>query len=147
MVWSARMRRSDLVLFACTNNAGRSQIANAFFNELADPAKARSIAAGLDAAPAVYEEVVCVMREAGHDLATVQPLELTGRMLTDLTFLVTLGCQERCPTIPIERRQDWHLPELRGLPLREIRRIRDDIRGRVTQLVHEKSWGRMRAVM
>ena len=132
----------QLVLFACSHNAGRSQIANAFFNQLADPAKAHGLAAGLEAAEHVQDEVVTVMREVGIDLAAIQPVELTGRMLTELNFLVTLGCAERCPGIPLARRKDWRLVDPEGLKLDAVRAIRDEIRGLVAALVREKSWGR-----
>ena len=132
---------AQLVLFACTYNAGRSQIANAFFNQLADPAKARGVAAGLDPLDHVYDHVIEVMREVGIDLSDVQPVGLTGRMLTDLNFLVTLGCPERCPTIPNSRRQDWKLRDPHGLAVDEVRGIRDEIRRLVTDLVRDKGWG------
>jgi arsenate reductase len=131
---------AQLVLFACTHNAGRSQIANAFFNQLAEPAKAHSIAAGLAAAGRVYDEVVEVMSEVGIDLSGVQPVELTGRMLTDLDFLVTLGCPERCPTIPISRRQDWRIRDPHGLSVDVVREIRDEIHALVKDLIREKRW-------
>lgn len=133
---------AQLVLFACTHNAGRSQIANAFFNQLADPTKAHSIAAGLAAAGRVYDEVIEVMNEVGVDLSRVQPVELTGRMLTDLDFLVTLGCPERCPTIPVARRQDWQLRDPQGVALAEVRKIRDEIQGLVKNLIRDKGWDR-----
>ena len=133
---------AQLVLFACTHNAGRSQIANAFFNQLADPAIARSIAAGLDPLDRIHDEVIEVMREVGIDLADVSPIALTGRMITDLDFLVTLGCPERCPTIPVSRRQDWPLRDPHGLAVNEVREIRDEIRGLVTELIRDKGWGR-----
>ena len=133
---------AQLVLFACTHNAGRSQIANAFFNQLADPAKAHGIAAGLEPAERVQDEVVEVMREVGIDLSAVQPVELTGRMLTELDFLVTLGCAERCPAIPLSRRQDWRPGDPRGQSAEAVRAIRDEIHGLVLELVQEKGWGR-----
>jgi arsenate reductase len=133
---------SQLVLFVCTHNKGRSQIANAFFNQLADPAKARSVSAGLEPVAHVQPEVVEVMREVGIDLADVVPIELTGRMLTELNFLVTLGCPERCPTIPLSRRQDWRLRDPTGLSVDEVRSIRDEIRKLVTELVRERGWTR-----
>lgn len=133
---------AQLVLFACSHNAGRSQIANAFFNQLADPAKAYGIAAGLEPADQVQAEVVEVMQEVGIDLTAVQPVELTGRMLTELNFLVTLGCAERCPTIPLARRQDWRIRDPRGQPLDAVRGIRDELRGLVIELIQEKGWGR-----
>ena len=130
------------VLFVCTHNKGRSQMANAFFNLLADPAKARSLSAGLEPVAAVQWEVVEVMREVDIDLSNVVPIELTGRMLTELNFLVTLGCPERCPTIPLSRRQDWRLQDPTGLSVDEVRVIRDEIRKLVTELVREMGWTR-----
>ncbi len=132
----------QLVLFACMHNKGRSQIASAFFNQLADPEKARSISAGLDPAAHVQPEVVEVMREVDINLSGVRPIELTGRMITELSFLVTLGCPERCPSIPFSRRRDWRLRDTSNLPIDEVRAIRDEIRGLVTELVHDKAWGR-----
>ena len=133
---------SQLVLFACTHNKGRSQIANAFFNLLADPEKARSISAGLEPVAQVQPEVVEVMREVDINLSEVQPIELTGRMLTELNFLVTLGCPERCPTIPPSRRQDWKLRDPSNLSVDEIRVIRDEVHVLVAALVEEKGWER-----
>ena len=135
---------AQLVLFVCTHNKGRSQIASAFFNQLADPAKACSLSAGLEPAARVQHEVVEVMREVGIDLAAVQPTELTGRMLTELDFLVTLGCPERCPTIPLSRRQDWRLSDPTHMTLDEIRELRDEIRDLVRDLLRERGWGRER---
>ncbi len=133
---------SQLVLFVCTHNKGRSQIANAFFNQLANPEKARSVSAGLEPVAQVQAEVIEVMREVDIDLSAVRPIELTGRMLTELNFLVTLGCAERCPTIPLSRRQDWRLRDPSNLSIDEVRAIRDEIRGLVSVLVEEKEWGR-----
>jgi arsenate reductase len=133
---------AQFVLFACAHNAGRSQIANAFFNQLADPAKAQGLAAGLEPADRVQDEVVEVMREVGIDLSAVQPVALTGRMLTELNFLVTLGCAERCPTIPLSRRQDWRPGDPKGQTVEAVRAIRDAIRALVIELVQEKGWGR-----
>ena len=133
---------SQLVLFACTHNKGRSQIANAFFNQLADPAKARSVSAGLDPVERVQAEVIEVMREVGIDLSNVTPIGLTGQMLTELDFLVTLGCPERCPMIPRSRRQDWVLRDPSNLSVDEVRALRDEILALVTALIHDKGWAR-----
>lgn len=134
-----------LVLFACIHNAGRSQIANALFNALVDPAKARGVAAGLEPAERVQPEVIDAMNEIGIDLSAVHPTELTGRLLTELDFLVTLGCAERCPGVPLARRQDWRLRDPKGLGIREVREIRDEIRALVVQLVEDKGWARERS--
>ena len=134
---------AQLVLFVCTHNKGRSQIARAFFDRLADPAKARALSAGLEPAARVQNEVIEVMREVDIDLADVEPIALTGRMLTELSFLVTLGCPERCPTIPLSRRRDWRLRDPSDLSVDEVRVLRDEIRGLVTELVHDMGWARV----
>lgn len=136
------IRSPQSVLFVCSLNAGRSQIAAAFFNTLADPQRASALSAGLDPAPRVHPEVVTVMREVGIDLAGVEPMALTARMQTEVSFLVTLGCAERCPLIPPGRRADWKLADPAGQPLERVREIREEIRGLVAELVTEKGWGR-----
>ena len=131
------------VLFVCTRNAGRSQIATAFFNAVADSERAYATSAGLDPAPRVHPEVVTAMKEVGIDLSDVTPTELTGRMQTEISFLVTMGCPERCPLIPVGRRADWKLADPEGQPLNRVRAIRDEIRGLVVELVREKEWARV----
>lgn len=136
-----KVRGPHSVLFVCSLNAGRSQIAAAFFNMLADPSIAVATSAGLDPAPRVHPEVVTVMREVGIDLSSVKPIELTARMQTEISFLVTMGCAERCPLIPEGRRADWKLPDPAGQPLERVRAIRDDIRSLVADLILEREWG------
>src|SRR2546425_2085584 len=94
------------VLFACTHNAGRSQMAAAFFNALADPMKARAISAGTEPAEAVHPEVVDAMREAGVDLTAAQPRRLTPALASQAALLVTMGCREACPVVPGLLRED-----------------------------------------
>jgi arsenate reductase len=130
------------VLFVCSLNAGRSQMAAAFFNSHADPTLATAMSAGLDPAPRVHPEVVTVMRELGIDLSNVVPMELTARMQTEVSFLVTLGCAETCPLIPEGRRADWKLADPAGQPLEHVRAIRDQIRALVEHLISVKKWGR-----
>ena len=124
-----------IVLFACVHNAGRSQMAAALFNQLADPAKARGISAGTEPGGRVHPEVVEVMREAGVDLRHVTPRKLTDDLAASATLLVTMGCGEACPVVSGARVEDWPLPDPKGQRLEIVRRIRDDIRGRVEDLV------------
>ena len=125
------------VLFACVHNAGRSQMAAAFFNALA-PADLRAISAGTRPSAAVHPEVVAVMREVGLDLSTVTPRQLTRAVAEeDVGLLVTMGCGEECPHVPGMRRLDWALPDPAGRPLEEVRGIRDDVRRRVVELIEE----------
>src|SRR5712691_1573749 len=99
------------VLFACVHNAGRSQMAAAFFNALANPAAASAISAGTQPAEHVHSEVIAVMREAGIDLGRAIPRRLTDNLADGTNLLITMGCGEACPIVPGARRQDWPLPD------------------------------------
>jgi arsenate reductase len=123
------------VLFACVHNAGRSQMAAALFNQLADPAKARAISAGTSPAERVHPEVVEAMREEGVDLSAAKPQKLTAELARAVSVLVTMGCGDMCPVVPDTRVEDWPLPDPKGQPRSEVRRIRDEIRRRVADLV------------
>src|SRR5688572_21026673 len=100
-----------LVLFACVHNAGRSQMAAAIFNRLADPLKARAISAGTEPAARVHPEVVVAMREQGIDLSSVSPQKLTAELASQAELLVTMGCGEACPAVPGLSRDDWPLED------------------------------------
>ena len=125
------------VLFACLHNAGRSQMAAALFNQIADPTKARGISAGTTPGERVHPEVVTVMRELGLDLTGIKPRLLTDELARQANVLVTMGCGEQCPFVPELRREDWVLQDPKGLPLDTVREIRDEIRSRVEKLVAE----------
>lgn len=124
-----------IVVFACVQNAGRSQMAAAFFNALADPARARAISAGTAPADRVHSEVVAAMHEAGIEIAGVTPRLLTRELAERAQLLVTMGCGEACPFVPGLRREDWSLADPKGQPLESVRAIRDEIRRRVEQLL------------
>jgi len=128
------------VIFACVHNAGRSQMAAAFFNQLADPSRACALSAGTQPAAHVHPEVVAVMREAGIDLASAQPRQLTDELAASAQLLVTMGCGENCPVVPRLRREDWHLPDPKGQSVERVRAIRDEIRARVQQLIAAEGW-------
>jgi arsenate reductase len=129
------------ILFACVQNAGRSQMAAAFFNALADPAKARAISAGTEPGGRVHPEVVAAMREVGLDLGASAPQKLTPALAGGAAVLVTMGCGERCPFVPGARVEDWPLPDPKGKPIEEVRGIRDEIRARVADLVRREGAG------
>jgi arsenate reductase len=122
-------------VFACVHNAGRSQMAAALFNALTDPAKARAISAGTSPAERVHPEVVDAMREVGIDLAGAAPQKLTAELARGAAVLVTMGCGDACPYVPGARVEDWPLPDPKGQPPGVVRRIRDEIRARVIDLV------------
>jgi arsenate reductase (thioredoxin) len=128
------------VIFACVHNAGRSQMAAAWFNALADPACARAVSAGTEPAERVHPEVQEVMREVGFDLTHARPQRLTQALARDARLLVTMGCGEACPVVPGLSREDWSLVDPKGLPLDQVRIIRDDVRRRVEALIASRGW-------
>lgn len=123
------------MLFVCVGNAGRSQMAEGFFNHLAN-GKARAISAGTKPASAVDPKTIEVMREVGIDISAARPKALTMEMLDQASRVVTMGCGAEgvCPASFVET-EDWQLEDPKGKPLDEVRRIRDDIRNRVTGMV------------
>ena len=128
------------VLFACVHNAGRSQMAAAWFNLLVDPARARAISAGTQPGPHVHPEVVAAMREVGVDLSSMPTTKLTDDLARQAALLVTMGCGEECPVVPGAARDDWPLEDPKGKPMGEVRAIRDEIRARVQALVEQQAW-------
>ena len=130
------------VIFACVHNAGRSQMAAAFFNQLADPARAQAVSAGTQPADRVHPEVVEAMREAGTDLSGSKPQLLTPELAASASLLVTMGCGESCPVVPGLQREDWPLADPKGQPIERVREIRDQIREQVRQLVETRGWSR-----
>ena len=126
------------VIFACIHNAGRSQMAAAFFNQLADRTKAIAISAGTDPGTRVHPEVLTTMQEIGIDLSGAKPQKLTQELANDASLLITMGCGDNCPYVPGLRRDDWPLKDPKGLPLEEVRGIREDIRERVRFLLQSE---------
>lgn len=128
------------VLFACVHNAGRSQMASALFNQLADSTKARAISAGTEPGARVHPEVASAMREIGIDLSGVVPSKLTDELAAGADLLITMGCGEACPVVPGVARDDWPLEDPKGQAIERVRHIRDDIERRVRRLLEERGW-------
>src|SRR5277367_900767 len=129
------------VIFACVHNAGRSQMAAALFNEVADRGKAKAVSAGTEPGDHVHPEVLAVMQEIGIDLSNATPQKLTEELTRDAQLLITMGCGDKCPYVPGLRRDDWALRDPKGLPIEEVRTIRDEIRGRVQALLGQYGLG------
>ena len=123
------------VIFACVHNAGRSQMAAAFFNQLADRTKAEAISAGTEPGLRVHPEVLVVMQEVGIDLSHARPQKLTQELANDAGLLITMGCGDKCPYVPGLRRDDWPIKNPKGLPLAEVRLIRNEVKTRVRKLI------------
>lgn len=124
------------VIFACVHNAGRSQMAAAFYNSLTKGSD--GISAGTQPGQRVHPEVVTVMREIGIDLSEVKPQLLTDEMASEANLLITMGCGEACPYVPGLKREDWPLADPKGKSLDEVRKIRDEIRQKVEALIGVK---------
>jgi len=123
------------ILFACVENAGRSQMAAALFNVIADPSKAQAISAGTRPGERVHPAVVEVMRELGVELGGAVPRKLTKDVASQAQVLVTMGCGDQCPFVPGARVEDWLLADPNGQPIHVVRQIRDEIRARVEDLI------------
>jgi arsenate reductase len=123
------------IIFACVHNAGRSQMAAALFNTLADPGKAHALSAGTEPGERVHPEVVAVMREEGIDLSAARPQKLTAELAAQAQLLITMGCGDKCPYVPGLRIEDWPLEDPKGQSIERVRAIREDIRRRVEALV------------
>ncbi|MBX3194231.1 MAG: arsenate reductase ArsC [Microbacteriaceae bacterium] len=122
------------VLFVCVHNAGRSQMAAGFLHHLAgDRVRVRS--AGSEPAESLNPVAVEAMREAGIDIAAAAPELLDVEAVRGADVVITMGCGDACPVFPGKRYEDWELPDPAGLPLEEVRPIRDEIRARVESLL------------
>jgi protein-tyrosine-phosphatase/N-acetylglutamate synthase-like GNAT family acetyltransferase len=132
------------IIFACVHNAGRSQMAAAFFNHIASPSRAVAKSAGTQPADRVHPEVVSAMREVGIDLENATPQRLTPELARDAAWLITMGCGDECPVVPGVKRDDWPLADPKGRGRAEVRAIRDEVRARVEAFVDHEGYGRPR---
>jgi arsenate reductase (thioredoxin) len=130
----------NTVIFACVHNAGRSQMAAAWFNRLSDPAKARAVSAGTEPGAHVHPEVLQVMREVGIDLSGATPQKLTDELAERAQMLITMGCGEACPVVLGLRRLDWPLEDPKGKPIERVRAIRDEVKDLVVALLAAEGW-------
>ncbi|OGO06133.1 MAG: arsenate reductase [Chloroflexi bacterium RBG_13_54_9] len=125
------------VLFVCVHNAGRSQMAEAFFNRLAK-GKTSAVSAGTVPATQIIPTVIEAMGEVGIDISGQRPKALTPEMIEDVDRVITMGCsvEKVCPAsfVPTE---DWELEDPEGKPIEKVRQVRDEIRNRVEKLIKE----------
>ena len=124
------------VLFVCTHNAGRSQMAQALFERHA-PSDIRAESAGQEPAAEVWPEVVEAMREVGVDIANRRPTKLTVEMQLHADWAITLACGASCPYVPTTV-EDWDIPDPAGKSLEEVRPIRDAVEARVMDLIEQR---------
>jgi arsenate reductase (thioredoxin) len=124
------------VLFVCTQNAGRSQMAQALF-ETHGPPDVRAESAGAEPADRVHPVVVDAMREIDIDLGGRRPKKLTLEMQLHADWAITLACGAKCPYVPSVV-EDWDIADPAGQPIEEVRRIRDDLEERVLDLAENR---------
>ena len=124
------------VLFVCNHNAGRSQMAQAFFERHA-PTDIRAESAGEQPADAIWPHVVEVMAETGLDISSRRPKKLDLEMQLHADFAITLNCGEACPYVAATV-EDWDVPDPAGRPLAEVRLIRDEIARRVRNFIETR---------
>ena len=122
------------ILFLCVHNAGRSQMAAGFARE-AGAGRVEVFSGGSEPAGAVNPAAVAVMAEVGIDIAGFVPQRFTDDLLARVDVVVTMGCGDTCPYVPGKRYVDWPLDDPKGRPVDEVRRIRDEIRALVEELV------------
>jgi protein-tyrosine-phosphatase len=126
------------VLFVCVENAGRSQIAEGFFNKYA-PKGFKSQSAGTKSVSRINPLVVEAMREVGIDITAQKSKGLRDEMIRNSNHIVNMGCMDKsfCPTLFLPKVIEWNLPDPKGKPIKEVREIRDEIEKRVKELVAE----------
>jgi arsenate reductase len=124
------------VLFVCTHNAGRSQMAQAFF-ERHSPDDIRAESAGQEPAREVWPAVVEAMSEVGIDISTRQPKKLTREMQLHADWAITLACGAQCPFVP-SIVEDWDVADPAGRSIEEVRAIRDDVAARIQDLIENR---------
>ena len=130
------MTTKPSVLFVCVHNAGRSQMAAGWLRHLAgDRIEVRS--AGSEPGNQINPTAVAAMAEVGIDISGGTPRKLDWDLAEGSDVIITMGCGDACPVFPGKRYEDWALTDPAGQPIEIVRTVRDEIRGRITQLVTE----------
>ncbi len=124
------------VLFVCVHNAGRSQMAAGYLAHLA-AGQVSVLSAGSEPAHELNPVAVEVMAEEGIDIAGATPQILTAEAVRESDVVITMGCGDTCPFYPGKRYEDWDLEDPAGRDVESVRRIRDEIKRRVTELLSD----------
>ena len=130
------MPEKPTVLFVCVHNAGRSQMAAGFLRALAGD-RVEVLSAGSEPKDRINPVAIQAMAEEGIDIAGSTPKILTVDAVRESDVVITMGCGDACPIFPGKRYEDWELEDPAGKDLVTVRRVRDDIRGRVETLIAE----------
>ena len=129
------MSGSRKILFVCVENAGRSQMAEAFFRKYS-PKGYEPISAGTKPSGAINTVAVQAMKEVGIDLGSQTPKILTNEIIADSVLSVNMGCMDKteCPAVFMRDSVDWNIEDPKGKPIDKVREIRDDIEQKVREL-------------
>jgi arsenate reductase (thioredoxin) len=130
------MTEKTIVLFVCVHNAGRSQIAAGYLRDLAGD-RVDVLSAGSEPKDQINPVAIEAMAEEGIDIAGNAPKILTVDAVKESDVVITMGCGDACPIFPGKRYEDWELEDPAGKDIETVRRVRDDIRGRVEALIAE----------
>ncbi|KAF8946976.1 hypothetical protein BGZ47_010734 [Haplosporangium gracile] len=128
------------IMFACVHNAGRSQMAAAFFNRHKTHPSIRGISAGTNPATEVHPVVREIMSEIGIDLTNITPVKLTTELAQTVSTIVTMGCGETCPFVPGVKIIDWAIEDPKSKSVEEARVIRDAIEQRIKMFISENNY-------
>ena len=132
----SKLKSEKIILFVCIENAGRSQIAEGFFNKSA-PEGYRALSAGTKPVSQINPVVIDVMKEVGIDISNQKSKEITEDMMRNSFKTVNMGCmdKESCPTLFLPNVLDWNLEDPKDKPIDKVREIRDEVEQRVKELV------------
>ena len=130
------MSKKPTVLFVCVHNAGRSQMAAGYMRELGGD-RIEVLSAGSAPKETINPQAIAVMAEEGIDIANQQPKILTPEAVQESDAVITMGCGDACPFYPGKRYEDWVLDDPAGQDIEQVRKIRDEIKGRVQTLLSE----------
>ena len=130
------MSKKPTVLFVCVHNAGRSQMAAGYMRELGGD-RIEVLSAGSAPKDTINPQAIAVMAEEGIDIANQQPKILTPEAVQESDAVITMGCGDACPFYPGKRYEDWVLDDPAGQNIDQVRKIRDEIKGRVQTLLSE----------
>ena len=130
------MADKPAVLFVCIHNAGRSQMAAGWLSSLA-AGRVEVLSAGSAPVDRINPVAVQAMAEVGIDITGEQPKILTVDAVRESDVVITMGCGDTCPIFPGKRYEDWELEDPAGQGIETVRRVRDEIRGRVETLLAE----------
>lgn len=132
----SKLKSEITILFVCVENAGRSQMAEGFFNKFA-PEGYKAISAGTKPVSQINPVAVDVMREVGIDISNQKSKDITEDLMRNSTKIVNMGCMEKgaCPTLLLHNVVDWKTEDPKGKSIEKTREIRDQIEQRVMELV------------